>query len=120
MKQKDYFSFIYNHPYLVVLAIAVITVFFAFQLPKAELDNNNIRFVPADDEALRTSEYIDDTFGSSLFMLIALERKYGDVFDTDFINRIRAFNSRLEDFEIVGNINSIVSSDYIFAEDNSA
>ncbi|MDR1803434.1 MAG: MMPL family transporter [Treponema sp.] len=113
---KDFLDRIFRHPRLIVLVIAMITVFFAFQLPSAELDNNNIRFIPDNDEALQTSRYIDETFGSSVFMLIGLERKYGDVFDAKFLNKIREFNARLEDFEIVGEVNSLVSSDYIYAE----
>ena len=109
----------FKYPRLIVFVIGIITVFFAFQLPRAELDNNNIRFVPQNNEARLTSHYIDETFGSSLFILVALERKYGDVFDAEFLNRIREFNRRMEDFEIVGNVNSIVSSDYISREDDA-
>ena len=112
----DFLVKIFRHPCVIVLLIAIVTVFFAFQLPGAELDNNNIRFIPDNDEALQISRYIDETFGSSVFMLIGLERKYGDVFDAKFLNRIREFNTRLEDFEIVGQVNSLVSSDYIYAE----
>ena len=106
----------FKYPWLIVSIIGIITVFFAFQLPKAELDNNNIRFIPDDDESIITSRSIDDTFGSSLFILVALERKYGDVFDAGFLGRIRDFNQKMENFEIVGVINSIVSSDYIYAD----
>jgi predicted RND superfamily exporter protein len=107
---------IYRRPFLIILIVGLITVFFAFQLPRAELDNNNIRFVPEDDEARLTSEYIDDTFGSSLFILVALERLDGDIFDPAFIRRVREFTSRMEDIEITGEVNSIVSSDYITGE----
>jgi predicted RND superfamily exporter protein len=107
---------IYRRPLLIVIIISLVTVFFAIQLPRAELDNNNIRFVPEDDEARLTSEYIDETFGSSLFMLVGLERRQGDIFDPPFINRIREFVLRMEEIEITGEINSIVSSDYITGE----
>jgi predicted RND superfamily exporter protein len=110
---------IFRRPFLIILCIGLITVFFAFQLPRAELDNNNIRFVPEDDEARLTSEYIDDTFGSSLFILVALERRDGDIFDSAFIKRIREFTGRMEEIEITGEINSIVSSDYITGERDS-
>ena len=116
---KSFLNVLFKYPSFIIFIILLITVFFAFQLPKAELDNNNIRFIPDDDEARLTSKYIDNTFGSSLFILVALERQYGDVFDAAFLNRIREFNSRMEEFEIVGNINSIVSSDYIFSQGDS-
>ena len=118
-QKKDFLDKLFSYPLLNIFVIGIITVFFAFQLPKAELDNNNIRFVPENDEARQTSAYIDETFGSSIFILVALERRHGDVFDAAFLNKIREFNSRMEEFEIVGNVNSIVSSDYIFAEGDS-
>jgi predicted RND superfamily exporter protein len=118
-KKNDFLKGFFSHPYIIVFVIAIITVFFAFQLPKAELDNNNIRVVPEKDEARAISGYIDETFGSSFFILVALERKYGDVFDTVFINRIREFNKRMEDIEIAGNISSLVSSDYIYSDGDS-
>jgi len=118
-KKNDFLEGFFSHPYIIVFVIAVITVFFAFQLPKAELDNNNIRFVPEKDEAREVVRYIDDTFGSSFFILVALERKYGDVFDSGFINRIREFNKRMEGIEIAGNISSLVSSDYIYSDGDS-
>jgi uncharacterized protein len=118
-KKNGFLERFFSHPYIIVFVIAAITVFFAFQLPKAELDNNNIRFVPEKDEAREVSRYIDDTFGSSFFILVGLERRYGDVFDAVFINRIREFNKRMEDIEIAGNISSLVSSDYIYSDGDS-
>ncbi|WP_010255981.1 efflux RND transporter permease subunit [Treponema primitia] len=108
---------LFKHPWLIVVVIGIITVFFALQLPRVELDNNNMRFVPEDDEARVTANYIDDTFGSSLFVLIGLERNYGTVFDGEFIQRIRDYIDQIEkNVEIIGTINSMVSSDYIAGE----
>jgi predicted RND superfamily exporter protein len=122
MKKKEtsggnFFQKLFKYPILIVLIIGIITVFFALQLPHASLDNNNMRFVPEDDEARVISQYIDDTFGSSLFVLVGLERRYGTVFDGEFIRRIRDYIDRIEqDVEIIGTINSMVSSDYIAGE----
>ncbi|MDR3167681.1 MAG: MMPL family transporter [Treponema sp.] len=103
----------FKYPLLIVGIIGIITVFFALQIPRAQLDNNNLRFVPEQDEARRVSAYIDDTFGSSLFVLVGLERKYGTVFDGEFLDRVRRYTERIETMEIVGAVNSMVTSDYI-------
>ncbi|MDR1250174.1 MAG: MMPL family transporter [Treponema sp.] len=108
---------LFKYPILIVAVIGFITVCFALQLPRASLDNNNLRFVPEDDEARVVSHYIDDTFGSSLFVLVGLERRYGTVFDGEFIRRIRDYIDRIQqDVEIIGTVNSMVSSDYIAGE----
>ncbi|MDR2393769.1 MAG: MMPL family transporter [Treponema sp.] len=104
---------LFKHPWLIVGIIAGISLFFAFQLPRAELDNNNLRFVPREDEARLVSAYIDDTFGSSLFILVGLERQYGTLFDQEFLTRIRDYVDRIREIEIVGTVNSIINTDYI-------
>jgi predicted RND superfamily exporter protein len=106
----------FKRPGLIVAVIGVISVFFALQIPRVELDNNNLRFIPKEDEARETSAYIDDTFGSSLFVLVGLEREYGTVFDREFLQRIREYVDRIEEIEIVDPINSIVTSDYITSD----
>jgi predicted RND superfamily exporter protein len=50
--------------------IAVITVFFGVQLPHAELDNNNIRFLPEDHRSRLSSACIGDTFGGSSMIFL--------------------------------------------------
>lgn len=103
----------FRHPWLIVAVIGVLTVFFALQLPRAEIDNNNLRFVPTDDEARLVSKRIDDVFGSSLFILVGLERRYGTVFDADFLARLREYVSRIEEIEIVEDVNSLVTAEFI-------
>ncbi|MDR1301844.1 MAG: MMPL family transporter [Treponema sp.] len=107
---------LFKHPWLIVGIITGMTIFFAFQLPRVELDNNNLRFVPQEDEARLVSNYIDDTFGSSLFILVGLERQYGTVFNREFLARIQDYVDRIREIEIVGTVNSIISTDYITGE----
>ncbi|MDR2501609.1 MAG: MMPL family transporter [Treponema sp.] len=109
----------FKHPWLIVLVLGLLTLFFALQLPRVQLDNNNLRFVPKDDPALNVSQSIDKTFGSSLFVLIGLERKYGSVFEGDFLNLMREFISRIEEISIVKESNSLVTADYITAEEGA-
>jgi predicted RND superfamily exporter protein len=110
---------VYKHPWLILAVLALITGFFAFQLPRVELDNNNIRFVPADDPARITSSYIDDTFGSSIFILVGLERKYGTVLDGPFLNRVRDYVAQIEQISMVGTVYSIVNADYVYGDGES-
>jgi predicted RND superfamily exporter protein len=111
----------FKYPKMIVLAVAAITVFFAAQLPKAELDNNNLNMIPKTDPARITSDYIDETFGSSLYVMVGLERSYGTVFDAAFLGRIRDFVSRAGEIPAVdaGGISSIITVDYIAADGDS-
>jgi predicted RND superfamily exporter protein len=113
------FSKILKKPRLIIGATAIISVFFALQIPRVQIDNNNLRFVPENDAARKVSAFIDDTFGSSLFILVGLERKYGEVFDKVFLDRIKQYVDRIEEIEIVGDINSIINADYITGKDDT-
>jgi len=110
---------LFRFPALVVGAIAVITVFLGFQLPHAELDNNNMRFLPEGNQAKVISEYIDDTFGGQVMILIGLERPYRTVFEKEFLERIRDFAQAAENIDMVKSVNSIMSTQYITGDGDS-
>jgi uncharacterized protein len=110
---------LYKYPWLIVTVIALITVFFGFQLPRAQLDNNNLRFVPKDDPALETSRWIDEMFGSSFFILIGLQRPYGTVFDREFLDRIQAYSAEVENMPYVREVTSLVNADYICSSEDA-
>lgn len=112
-------SKIYKYPWLIVAVIALITVFFGFQLPRAQLDNNNLRFVPNNDSALETSRRIDKMFGSSFFILIGLQRPYGTVFDREFLDRIQAFSAMVVNMPYVKDVTSLVNAEYICSKDDA-
>ncbi|MDR2072677.1 MAG: MMPL family transporter [Spirochaetaceae bacterium] len=104
---------IYRYPIVILLVIGAVTAFFALQLPHLELDNNNFRFISSNDPARKVSEYIDDTFGSSLFILVGLRRADGDVFNASFLKRIREYVDRVEAIDIIDPVSSIVNAQYI-------
>ncbi|MDR2182391.1 MAG: MMPL family transporter, partial [Treponema sp.] len=110
---------LYRYPALILLVCALVTVFFAFQLPRLELDNNNFRFISPDDPARLVSSKIDDTFGSSVFILVALRRRYGDVFDAAFLRKIRDYVEKIEAIEIIEPVTSMVTADYISGDNES-
>jgi predicted RND superfamily exporter protein len=105
----------FRHPALILGAVALITVFFALQIPRVELDNNNMRFLPGKNRARLISEYIDETFGGSVIILIGLEKPYGTVFEPALLARIREYAEAVEDVEFVGSVNSIMSTQFISA-----
>ncbi|MDR2493745.1 MAG: MMPL family transporter, partial [Spirochaetaceae bacterium] len=102
-----------KRPLLVTACIAGITLFFGFQLSRVELDNNNFRFVPKEDGARLVSDYIDEEFGSSTFILVGLATRYGTVFDRAFLLRLKEYVERIKTIDYVGDLSSLISSDYI-------
>ena len=110
---------LFKYPALVVGVIVLITVFLAFWVPRAELDNNNIRFLPDKNPTKLISEYIDETFGGQVMILVGLERPYRTVFEKNFLKRIRDFSQEVENTEYVKSVNSIMSTQYITGDNDS-
>jgi len=109
----------FKRPWLIVGIVAAITVFFAFQLPRIELDNNNYRFIPENNPARLTLDHIEDTFGNQILVLVGIDRKYDTVFEAEFIARLRAFTAALESNEQIESVQSLVTTDYITGEGGS-
>jgi predicted RND superfamily exporter protein len=109
----------FRRPWIIVAILAVITVFFALQLPRAELDNNIVHFMPENNPARQTIRHFDDTFGERVVVFIGLERTSSTVFDRDFLMRIREFTGVVENIELVKEVDSIISTQYISGEGDS-
>jgi len=112
---KGFFRF----PWLIVLVMSAITVFFAIQIPKAELDNNTFRFVPEDSPARLAMKEVDATFGSQMFILVGFKRTHGTVLEKEFLLQLREFCNKAEEITLVGDVTSLVSSDYISGSDDT-
>ena len=110
---------LYRRPEITVGIVIAITVFLGLQLPRAELDNNNIRFLPDRNQARLISEYIDDTFGGQVMILAGLERPYRTVYEKEFLEKIRAFSLAAENVDYVKSVNSIMSTQYITGDSES-
>jgi predicted RND superfamily exporter protein len=110
---------LFKYPALIVGIIALVTVFLGLQLPHAELDNNNIRFLPDKNPAKLISEYVDETFGGQVMILVGLERPYRTVFEKNFLGRIRDFSQKVENTEYIKSVNSIMSTQYITGDNDS-
>ena len=109
----------FKNPVIIIVIIAAVTVFLGIQLPRVELDNNNLRFLPNNSEAKIVSEYIDETFGGQVIILVGLERPFRTVFEKGFLQLIREFSDAVENTELVDSVNSIMSTQYITGDSES-
>jgi predicted RND superfamily exporter protein len=110
---------LYKYPVMIVGLIALVTVFFAAQLPKIRLDNNNMRFLPDGNQARIISEYIDEEFGGQVVIFVGLERPYASIFDPVFLSRVREFSDAVEAIEVVKEVNSIMSTKFFTGNSDS-
>ena len=104
---------LFRHPWAIVGVIGAITVFFAFQLPRAVLDNNTFRFVPDDDPERVALQRLEDRYGSQVFVMVGLKRKFGTVFEPDFLLKLRGFSAAAAEIPHVESVTSLMNVDYI-------
>ena len=83
---------LFKRPKLIVAVIVIITVFLGIQIPRVELDNNNMRFLPTGNQARAITNYIEETFGGQVLILVGLRRPYKSVFDSEFLAAIKDFS----------------------------
>jgi len=110
---------LFKRPALIAGIIIAVAIFLGLQLPKVRLDNNNIRFLPEKNKAKIISDYIDNTFGGQLIILVGLERPYRTIFEKDFLAKIREYAQAVEGVPFVKSVNSIMSTQYITGDAES-
>ena len=104
---------ILKHDRLIIIIIALITLFFAFQLPKIEIDNDIMTFLPDDNESVIVNNKMEDIFGSSDNMIVAVKAKRGNIFKSENIKLIDQLTEELAGVKNVDEVTSFSNSDYI-------
>ncbi len=110
---------ILHYPRLVVAVNLIITLFFAFQIPKAILDNDVANFIPMENPARKAYSEVEDVYGGQMFMLAALYRPLSTVLEPDFLKMLDELTQRLEALPFVDDVTSLTNSDYITSEGES-
>ncbi|TVR65891.1 MAG: RND family transporter, partial [Spirochaetaceae bacterium] len=106
-------NLILNRPRLVIAVTALITLFFALQLPRAQLDNDVMSFVPATHPEKMAMDEIHDTYDATIPMSVGIEFSYGTIFSAEAVELVRALTEALESLEDVRSVTSLTNADYI-------
>ena len=112
MKKFSLVSF-YKHPRTMTTIISLITVFFAWQLTRVHLDNNNFRFIPKKDEARIVMNEISNRFGDEVPILVGIEREYSNILDFKFLQEVKKLSDELAKVPLVKKTTSIINSPHI-------
>lgn len=109
----------YKHPKIIVGVILIITVFFAVQLPRMQIDNNNFRFIPETDSSRQFSVKVAETFGDEVMVLIGIKRDFSSIVDSEFIKSLQSFTQKLETISLVREVQSIVTTTHLEGQDDA-
>ena len=110
----------FRRRWFVIIACALITVFFAFQLPKLKIENDAMfEYLPHTTEDYKRLSEAEDNFGSVYSIGVALETDEETFFTPRNITIANKITRQLEVLENVESVDSVTSIDYVCAEDGS-
>ena len=104
---------IFKHPKIIILLIAIVTLFFSVQLVNISLDNDVHSFIPDDHPEVIKYYENEEQFGSDRIFAVAIESISGTIFTSSFIELI---SSITEDFETINydiEVSSFANTSYI-------
>ncbi|MCF7915968.1 MAG: MMPL family transporter [Spirochaetaceae bacterium] len=104
---------LYRYPWLNIILILGVTVFFAVQLPKTQLDNDVMNFIPEDHPEALAFEKTTDLFGSSMILGVGIKFDRQTVFTAEHLQLVRELTTQFESFDHVEAVMSLSNTDYI-------
>jgi uncharacterized protein len=93
---KKYVNGLVNHPVRVILVIAIITLFFAFQFQNLFMILDPKRILPQDHPFVQLNNKIEQTFGGSRVVVIGVVVKNGDIFNPSTLAKIKRITDRVK------------------------
>ena len=94
-----------QHPKKIILVMLIFSIFFISNLPKITIDTSTEGFLHKTDPALVRYEAFKEQFGQDERIMVAIKTK--DIFDIEFLNKLREFHNDLE--SDVPHLNDITS-----------
>jgi len=104
---------LFKHPWLIIIVISIVTLFFITQLPRLKIDNNYFNFVPKSQPSLIATKKLEKQFGSQDMIDIAVEARDGSIITKEGILLVRKITDELSSVKNVDSVISISNSDFI-------
>ncbi len=108
-----------KHPWVVIIAVLAVTVFFAIQLGGLRIENSMRSFTPQQHESYQKMLDAEEVFGSMSAMAISLETDEPSIITAEYLNVIDRITQRLEELDYIESVQSLTGIDYVYG-DNGA
>jgi hypothetical protein len=102
-KSERMARFILGNRWLFLVGTLVLTAFFATQIPKVRVESLLIDLFPENHPFVETYVAYQDVFGGANVVVLAVEVKEGDIFNTATLGKIRHMTKELELLPAVNN-----------------
>lgn len=109
---------IFKYPWIIIITIILITIFFALQLPDLNINNEVKIFLPDDHPAKLADENMEDIYNSGDVIAVAYEKMNGTIFSKETLITLDDIIGKIENVKNVNEVRGITNSDYIEGEEN--
>lgn len=106
-------KFVTEHPLVVIISIILITIVFALACTRISMETDIKKLLPKTYPSVKAFDEIDEKFGGSDFILIAITDD--EIFDYETLSKIDQITNALKDVSGIGKIFSITRMDEIKA-----
>jgi len=104
---------LYRYPWLNIILILGVTIFFAIQLPKTQLDNDVMNFIPEDHPEALAFEKTTDLFGSSMILGVGIKFEQNTLFTAEHLHLLQQLTDQFDSFDNVESVMSLSNTDFI-------
>jgi predicted RND superfamily exporter protein len=104
---------IIRFPVATIVVIALLTIFFAAMLPRTQLDNDVMAFIPQEHPSREAFDRLDELYGTDLSIVVAVYNPRESILTPRGVALVRDLTTRLEQVEHVSSVESLASIEYI-------
>lgn len=104
---------IFKKPKLIIGIIVLLTIFFAFQLPKVNINNELDIFLPEEHPTKITDDKIEEIFGGNDTIVLAIRNNSDSIISRASITMVQQLTEKLENIINVEEVDSFTNTDYI-------
>lgn len=101
------YEFIFRFRWLVVIVTFILTLGLGWPIHQLKINADLTSYLPKSDPAVKTLEYIADTYGGNFVAVIALESE--DIFKPDIFNSIHELTTKLQLLDGVNYVTSLTN-----------
>ncbi|MCX7973042.1 MAG: efflux RND transporter permease subunit [Candidatus Aminicenantes bacterium] len=102
-----FFQFVFRFRWPIVLGTVLLTLILAWPISRLKINADLTSYLPRTDTAVKTLEYIADTYGGNFVAVIAFESE--DVFQPSTLEALRQLTSQLQLLEGVNYVTSLTN-----------
>jgi hydrophobe/amphiphile efflux-3 (HAE3) family protein len=103
--------------WLIIIAFIAVTVIFAMQIPKAEMDSDMMNYLPEDMPSRISKEKIEELFGGTEMLMVLV--KTDDVLNPATLERVKKLSRQMKRIKGVDKVLSLFELKHIKAEDGA-